>query len=263
MSTVRSPPRSRWPPAAARATACRDADPVMLVAGPSGPAVVLAASERRSRRYPPDEISLLSANAGISGAHLLGTDALGRDNLLAAALRRAAEPARPGAHDPRRHDARRRARHRRVDRRLRSTGRGPLLDLLFAFPGLLVAIIAVAVFGPGPVAPVVALSLAYTPYIARVLRAVAVRERTWPTSSRAALIGYSGWTICTAAPAAERPALIRAQATIAFGRPWSTWLRSPTSASASSRRRRVGNHGRRRPVRVAERVSAGVAVRPA
>lgn len=55
-----------------------------------------------------------------------------------------------------------------------------LLDLLFAFPGLVVAVVAAAVFGAGFLAPVLALSLGYVPVVARVLRAAAMRERRLP-----------------------------------------------------------------------------------
>jgi peptide/nickel transport system permease protein len=55
-----------------------------------------------------------------------------------------------------------------------------VLDILFAFPGLIFAILAVALFGPGLMAPVIALSIAYLPFDARVLRSVAMRERALP-----------------------------------------------------------------------------------
>ena len=51
-----------------------------------------------------------------------------------------------------------------------------VLDILFAFPGILLAILATAVFGPGLTAAAVALSIAYMPYVARVLRGAALRE---------------------------------------------------------------------------------------
>jgi peptide/nickel transport system permease protein len=55
-----------------------------------------------------------------------------------------------------------------------------VMDILFAFPGLIFALLAVALFGPGLVAPVIALSIAYLPYDTRVLRSVALRERNLP-----------------------------------------------------------------------------------
>jgi peptide/nickel transport system permease protein len=80
-----------------------------------------------------------------------------------------------------------------------------------------VAIIAVAVLGSGLLAPVLALSLAYTPYIARVLRSVALRERHLPYIESCELAGYSGWAICARHLLPNVAGLIRAQATLAFG----------------------------------------------
>ncbi len=69
---------------------------------------------------------------------------------------------------------------------------GRVLDLLFAFPSLLLAIIVVAVFGGGLLQAAVALAVAYTPYTARVLRSVAVRERVLGYVEAAQLQGMSG-----------------------------------------------------------------------
>ena len=52
--------------------------------------------------------------------------------------------------------------------------------MLFAFPGMLLAVLAAAVFGPSLQAAVIALAIAYTPYVARVLRGAALRERAQP-----------------------------------------------------------------------------------
>jgi peptide/nickel transport system permease protein len=127
--------------------------------------------------YSLDLGNILIANAPPSPAHLLGTDAPGRDivsRLIYGARLSLLGPALIIA--------------------LATTAGvtlsisavwiggwydvvvGRVLDLLFAIPGLLVAIIAVAVLGTGLIAPMLALSLAYTQYIARVLRSVALRE---------------------------------------------------------------------------------------
>jgi peptide/nickel transport system permease protein len=50
------------------------------------------------------------------------------------------------------------------------------LDILFAFPGILLAVLATAVFGPGLTAASVALAIAYVPYVARVLRGACVKH---------------------------------------------------------------------------------------
>lgn len=70
-----------------------------------------------------------------------------------------------------------------------------LLDLLFAFPNLLLAIIVIAVFGPGLMTAALALSAAYIPYTARVIRSVALRERGMPYVRSAELQGISGIVI--------------------------------------------------------------------
>ena len=54
------------------------------------------------------------------------------------------------------------------------------LDILFAFPGILLAVLAAAVFGAGLTAAAIALSIAYMPYVARVLRGAALKERSQP-----------------------------------------------------------------------------------
>ena len=51
-----------------------------------------------------------------------------------------------------------------------------IVDAMFAFPGLLLAILAVSLFGPGLFAAVIALSISYTPYVARIVRSAAIRE---------------------------------------------------------------------------------------
>jgi len=168
--------------------------------------------------YPPDQGNILLANAPPSAAHLLGTDALGRD-----ILSRLIYGARLSLLGP------------ALIIVLATTAGvtlaisavwiggwydvvvGRILDLLFAIPGLLVAIIAVAVLGTGLTAPVLALSLAYTPYIARVLRSVALRERHLAYIESCQLVGYSGWAICVRHLLPNVMPLIRAQATLAFG----------------------------------------------
>ena len=55
-----------------------------------------------------------------------------------------------------------------------------VIDAMFAFPGILLAILAVTLFGFGLLPAGVGLSLAYTPYLARLVRAAALRERVLP-----------------------------------------------------------------------------------
>jgi peptide/nickel transport system permease protein len=91
------------------------------------------------------------------------------------------------------------------------------LDIVFAFPGILLAVLAAAVFGAGLVAPVIALSIAYTPYVARVLRGAALRERAQPYVAALEVQGASSITICLRHLTPNMLHLIVAQATTLFG----------------------------------------------
>jgi len=93
---------------------------------------------------------------------------------------------------------------------------GTVMDILFAFPGILLAILTAAVFGAGLVAPTIALAIAYTPYIARVLRSAAVRERARDYIAAAEVQGLSSWTICGRHLIPNLAELVVAQATLVF-----------------------------------------------
>lgn len=70
-----------------------------------------------------------------------------------------------------------------------------MLDVLFAFPNLLLAILAIAIFGPSLMTAAIALAIGFTPYSARVIRSVALRERELPYVASARLQGISGLVI--------------------------------------------------------------------
>ncbi|MGW4042223.1 ABC transporter permease [Streptomyces sp. NPDC004721] len=72
---------------------------------------------------------------------------------------------------------------------------GRILDILFAFPNMLLAILAVAIFGPSLLTASIALAIGFTPYSARVIRSVALRERNLPYVLSAQLQGISGFRI--------------------------------------------------------------------
>lgn len=91
------------------------------------------------------------------------------------------------------------------------------LDILFAFPGILMAVLATAIFGAGLTAASIALSIAYMPYVARVLRGAALRERSQPYVAALEVQGSSATTICLRHIIPNMLALIVAQATIMFG----------------------------------------------
>ena len=91
------------------------------------------------------------------------------------------------------------------------------LDILFAFPGILLAVLATAIFGAGLTAAAIALSIAYMPYVARVLRGVALRERSQPYVAALEVQGSSATAICLRHLIPNMLPLIVAQATIMFG----------------------------------------------
>ncbi|MHB9115634.1 MAG: ABC transporter permease [Thermoleophilia bacterium] len=91
------------------------------------------------------------------------------------------------------------------------------LDIVFAFPGILLAILAATVFGPSLLAASMAISIAYTPYVARVLRSAALKERSQLYISALEVQGASGFSICWRHLLPNMRPLIVAQATIMFG----------------------------------------------
>jgi peptide/nickel transport system permease protein len=91
------------------------------------------------------------------------------------------------------------------------------LDILFAFPGILLAVLAAAVFGAGLTAASVALSIAYMPYVARVLRGAALKERGQPYVAALEVQGSSATSICLRHIVPNMLPLLVAQATIMFG----------------------------------------------
>jgi peptide/nickel transport system permease protein len=168
--------------------------------------------------YNPDLPNLSLAWVGPTGGHLLGYDFQGRDvlsrllagaqssmvgplavvilSLSAGAVLAVASAWRSGATDA-----------------VISSG----LDILFAFPGILLAVLATTVFGAGLVAAAIALSVAYMPYVARVLRGAALKERGQPYVAALEVQGFSGTSICLRHILPNMMPLIVAQATIMFG----------------------------------------------
>jgi peptide/nickel transport system permease protein len=195
------------------------ADKVLLVFGTvCGLLVVMAVLGPLLAPYPPSQTDILATSQGPSGAHLLGTDSLGRDllsRLLAGARLSFLGPgiivlvsasagtalaifaAWNGGW---------------LDRMLNRS-----LNVMFAVPGILVAVLAAAVFGAGFWAPVLALSVVYIPYVARVVRSAAVKERHMPYIEACELAGLSAWRICTRHILRNVFPIVLAQATIGFG----------------------------------------------
>ena len=94
---------------------------------------------------------------------------------------------------------------------------GSGLDILFAFPGILLAVLAAAVFGAGLPAASISLAIAYMPYVARVLRGAALKERSQPYVAALEVQGASATSICLRHIVPNIMPLIVAQATILFG----------------------------------------------
>jgi peptide/nickel transport system permease protein len=197
----------------------RAEDPVLTVAAAMCAVLVLfALAGPFLTRWSPSAIDVANINAGSSANHWLGTDYLGRD-----LFSRVASGARISLLGPALVVLA--ATCAAVGIALASAWLGGwidtvasrMMDILFAFPSLLFAVLAVAVFGVGLTAPVAALAIAYVPYLGRVFRAVAVRERHQPYIEACSLAGLPGWRICLRHLLPALLPYIRAQATLAFG----------------------------------------------
>ncbi|KHL18898.1 peptide/nickel transport system permease protein [Mumia flava] len=91
------------------------------------------------------------------------------------------------------------------------------LDVVLAFPGLILAIIAAAVLGTGFAVPVLFISIAYVPVFARVVRSAAQREMGMPYVAALRISGASPWTICVRHVVPNLLPLIVVQSTVGFG----------------------------------------------
>ena len=168
--------------------------------------------------YDPDHVDLQNVLSGPSWAHWLGTDALGRDLLT-----RLMFGARTSLVGP-------------LIVVIGSTVLGLLLglvaawrggwidavlsrvfDFLFSFPAMLLAILAVALFGKGLFAPVLAMTIAYIPYVARLTRGLIVAERTRPYVQAYRVLGFRGSWIALRRVLPNVVPTVGAQSTLNFG----------------------------------------------
>ncbi|MEV0318310.1 ABC transporter permease [Streptomyces sp. NPDC050658] len=90
-------------------------------------------------------------------------------------------------------------------------------ELVFAFPGLLLAILIISVYGEGLLAPVIALAVAYLPYVSRLTRSLVLAERERPYVSAYLVQGHSALQICLRHVLPNIAPVVLAQATINFG----------------------------------------------
>ncbi|MFJ8956468.1 ABC transporter permease [Streptomyces sp. NPDC102381] len=168
--------------------------------------------------YDPEAVDPLAVYQSSSGAHWLGTDDTGRDilsrilygsrlSLLAPAVvtlvasvvgsALAISGAWLGGW---------------YDRVVSSA-----LNVVFGFPGLILAVVGAAVFGAGLQVAVVTLSVAYLPYVARTVRGAALREVHLPYVSALRMLGVPGWRICLRHLAPALLPLVLVQVTVSFG----------------------------------------------
>lgn len=168
--------------------------------------------------YDPDAVDFTAFYAPPSAAHLLGTDSLGRDLLsriiwggrtallgpllvvvfstILGILLGLVAGWRGGW----------------VDAVL-----GRIFDVLFAFPSLLIAMMAVALFGKGLIAPVIAMSISYAPFVARLTRSLVAAERTRPYVAAYRVQGFGGAWIAQRRVLPNVAPIVGAQSTLNFG----------------------------------------------
>ncbi len=170
------------------------------------------------RPFDPNQSDLAFANVGPFGSHVLGFDGQGRDLLsrlmagarttvfgaafvaiaaVAVGAAIAVAAAWFGG--------------------LVDTVVSAVLDVVFAFPGILLAVVAAAVFGAGLTSAAVALTIAYAPYVARVLRSAALRERAMTYIAALEVQGFGAWRLCLRHLLPNISGLVVAQGTILFG----------------------------------------------
>ena len=90
------------------------------------------------------------------------------------------------------------------------------LDIVFAIPGLLLAILTIALFGPGLWPAVLSLAVAYLPYVARLTMTAAEHQRHLPYVDALSVQGQSVVKITGRHLLRNLAAVIAGQATITF-----------------------------------------------
>ena len=93
-----------------------------------------------------------------------------------------------------------------------------LMDVLFAFPALLLAIAVIAVLGPGATNAMIAIGITYTPVFARVARAavLGVREQVYVRASRSVGASDARLLLRHVLPNAFPPILVQTSVSLAF-----------------------------------------------
>jgi peptide/nickel transport system permease protein len=166
----------------------------------------------------PNAVNIADVFAGPSRAHLLGTDAVGRDMLsrllygarpallgptlaVLIATTISAVAALVGAWFG-----------GWVDRLLSRVG-----DVLFAFPGILLAMLAAAVLGASFATSIAAVGIAEVPYVARIVRTEAWRQRGRPYVEASLVQGFSRTAVISKHLLPNVLPTIFTQMTLSFG----------------------------------------------
>ncbi|WP_063771439.1 ABC transporter permease [Streptacidiphilus albus] len=92
-----------------------------------------------------------------------------------------------------------------------------VFDIVYAMPGLLLAVLAVSLFGPGLMPAVAALSIAYIPFLARIVLAAARQQRVSPYVDALSVQGFGAIRITTRHILRNIVPVVVGQAAIAFG----------------------------------------------
>ena len=92
-----------------------------------------------------------------------------------------------------------------------------MIEVIFAIPGLVLAVLAVSMFGKGLIAPIVALSIAFIPIVSRLVRTATRVELGKPYIAAQRIQGVSSWAVCFRHLVPAVLPLILAQSTVGFG----------------------------------------------
>lgn len=92
-----------------------------------------------------------------------------------------------------------------------------IVDVIFAIPGLVLAVLAVAMFGKGLLAPIAALSIAYVPVVARLTQTGASRELGKPYFAALRVQGVSSAAMWFRHLLPALVPLVAAQMAVGFG----------------------------------------------
>jgi peptide/nickel transport system permease protein len=95
-----------------------------------------------------------------------------------------------------------------------------VLDAAMSFPGLLLAVLVVAIVGPGLMGVVIALGLAYIPYVARVIRSAALAEMGKDYVNAQWAQGFTAIRICVFHVVPNLMTFVAAQAALTLA--WAT-----------------------------------------